>query len=257
MKTKLLPSRWWILCSLLMFWACAELERSNPLDPKNPSSERRRVVLVEAFINEATRFSPHAVTALDSLALAFSPQNVVIVEYHLPSATFPDVLAAQANLDRYKNLTAAAPAVPDVFFNGAVQRVLGASSVGTALSRYRRAVQNEIDKIAHFTLEAKKTISATNVAVAVSVARLGNSSFENFAVGAIVWEDLGAAGHHRVARNIFPPENFSGIAAGEKKSAHFAGSLTNVANTQRVQVAVIIEHTTSLGREVLQVVLAE
>jgi hypothetical protein len=214
-------------------------------------------VFVEAFINAATPFSAFAMTAIDSLALAFPSQQVVIVEYHLTSATFPDASASPANLDRYKNLTATTPAVPDVFFNGVGQRVQGASNAATALLRYRRAAQNEIDKIAHFTIEANKTISATSLAVEANIARLGNENFENFSVGAIVWEDLGAAGHHHVVRKILSPENFSGIAAGEKKSARFDSNLTGVSNAGRVQVVVIVEQVTGRGREVLQAALAE
>jgi hypothetical protein len=246
-----------LVCFLLFLSACEELERTNPLDPRNPNSERRQVVLVEAFINTATPFSDFAIKALDSLALAFPLQQVVIVEYHLSSVAYPDASASPANLVRYNNLTAATPAVPDVFFNGFLQRVQGASSVATALLRYRRAVQNEIDKIAHFTLAAQKTTSATNVAVDVTVARLGSENFENFIVGAIAWEDLGAAGRHHVVRQVLAPENFSGIAAGEKKSVRLAGALAGVSNAQRVQVVVIVERATSRGREVLQAVLAE
>lgn len=249
--------RWWILSALGLFLACEPLERNNPLDPQNPSSERRRVVLVEAFVNAATPFSAFALSALDSLALAFSPQHVLIVEYHLPSLAFADPFALPAAADRYKNLTAAAPAVPDVFFNGVLQRVQGASNAGTALLRYRSAVQNEIDKIAHFTLAAQKTISPTSLTVDVTVARLGDSSFENFTVGAIVWENLATAGHHHVVRKLFASENFSRIAAGEKKTVHFVGDLAGISNVQHVQVVVILEQTTSLGREVLQATLAE
>jgi hypothetical protein len=258
MKLRLAKSCWWVSGLVLSLWACDALERNNPLDPQNPNSERRQVVLVEAFLNTATPFSAFAMAALDSLAPAFPSQQVVIVEYHLASATFPDASAIPANLDRYKNLTTTTPAVPDVFFNGVWQRVQGASSTTAALLRYRRAVQNEIDKIAHFTIEAQKTISSTSLTVEATLARLGNERFDgNFSVGAIAWEDLGTAGHHHVVRKILSPENFSGIAAGEKKSARFEGSLTGVSNAGQVQVVVIVEQVTARGREVLQAVLAE
>lgn len=257
MKVKFSQWCWWVLSALGLFLSCDQLERNNPLDPQNPNSERRRVVLVEAFVNASTPFSAFALAALDSLALSFSPQHVLIVEYHLPSPAFADPLALPAGADRYKNLTAAAPAVPDVFFNGVLQRAQGASNASTALSRYRSAIQNEIDKSAYFTLAAQKTISPTSLTVDVTVARLGNSSFENFIVGAMVWEDLAMAGRHHVVRKLFAPENFSRIAAGEKKTVRFTGDWAGVSNIQHVQVAVILEQTTSLGREVLQATLAE
>jgi hypothetical protein len=252
----LIKSQRWVL-SLLLLVACENLERNNPLDPQNPDSERRRVVFVEAFVNDAAPFNAFALQALDSLAATFPQQQVVIVEHHLPSAKFTDVEALTESADRYKILTTAAPAVPDLFFNGSRSRVQGASSTGTAVFRYRHAIQAEIDKVAHFTIEAQKTISANRIDLDVTVARLGKGDFSPFAVTAMIAEDLGAAGHHHVVRKILLPENFSGIAAGERKSAHFSTSLPSAVNTGRIQVLVMVEQTTGLGREILQTTLAE
>jgi hypothetical protein len=259
----LLKSQKWIL-SFLLLVACENLERDNPLDPNNPSSERRRVVFVEAFVNDAAPFSVFALQALDSLAATFPQQQVVIVEHHLPSTKFTDAEALPESDGRYRLLTAADPkvsaTVPDIFFNGTPSRVLGASSTGAAVFRYRHAIQAEIDKVAHFTIETKKTISANRIDIDVTVARLGKDGFSQFAVTTMIAEDLGRAGHHHVVRKILLPENFSGIAAGERKSAHFTTSLPSAVNTGRIQVVVMVEQTTGsggLGREILQTTLAE
>jgi hypothetical protein len=253
----LLKSQGWILSFLLLLVACENLERNNPLDPKNPSSERRRVVFVEAFVNDAAPFSAFALQALDSLAATFPQQQMVIAEHHLPSAKFTDAQALPESADRYKLLTTAAPAVPDLFFNGSQSRVQGASTTGTAVFRYRHAIQTEIDKVAHFTIEAKKTISANRIDIDVTVARLGNDDFSQFAVTAMIAEDLEAAGHHHVVRKILLPESFSGIAAGERKSVHFTTSLPSAVNTGRIQVVVMVEQTTDIDHEILQTILAE
>ncbi len=253
----LLKSQKRILSFILLLVACEDLERNNPLDPQNPSSERRRVVFVEAFVNDAAPFSAFALSALDSLAVTFPQLQMVIVEHHLPSAKFTDAQALPESADRYKILTAAAPAVPDLFFNGSPRRVQGASTVGTAALRYRHAIQAEIDKVAHFTIAAQKTISAHRIDIDVTVARLGKDGFSQFAVTALIAEDLGTAGHHHVVRKILLPENFSGIAAGERKSAHFTASLPSAVNTGRIQVVAMVEQTTALGRELLQTTLAE
>ncbi|MCI0695690.1 hypothetical protein L0337_27270 [candidate division KSB1 bacterium] len=250
-------SRWWILSFLFLLVACEDLERGNPLDPNNPSSERRRVVFVEAFVNDTAPFSDFALRALDSLAVTFSPQQVVIVEHHLPSAKFADAEALPESDNRYRLLTAADPAVPDIFFNGSQSRVQGASTTGAAVFRYRHAIQAEIDKVAHFTIEAQKTISANRIDIDVTVARLGKDGFSQFAVTAMIAEDLGAAGHHHVARKILLPESFSGIAAGERKSVHFTTSLPSAVNTGRIQAVVMVEQTTDIAREILQTTLAE
>jgi hypothetical protein len=253
----LLKSREWILSFLLLLAACEDLERNNPLDPQNPNSERRRVVFVEAFVNDAAPFNGFATAALDSLAAVFSRQQLVIAEHHLPSAKFADAEALPESADRYRLLTTADPAVPDIFFNGTQNRAQGASSASSARLRYQNAIQVEIDKVAHFTVEAKKTISASQIDIEVTVARLGSDSFSQFTVTAIIVEDLGAAGHHHVVRKIFLPESFSSIAAGERKSMHFTASLPSAVNTGRIQAVVIAEQTTSIDREILQTTLAE
>ncbi len=252
----LIKSQRWIL-SLLLLVACENLERNNPLDPQNPNSERRRVVFVEAFVNDAAPFSAFALQALDSLAATFPQQQMVIVEHHLPSSKFTDATALLESADRYKILTTAAPAVPDLFFNGSQSRVQGASTTGTAVLRYRHATQAELDKVAHFTIEAQKTISANRIDIDVTVARLGNSNFSQFAVKVMIAEDLGTEGHHHVVRKILLPESFSGIAAGERRSVHLTTSLPSAVNAGRVQVVVLVEQTTGLDRKILQTTLAE
>lgn len=242
---------------LLLLSACENLERDNLLDPKNPDSERQRVVFVEAFVNDGARYSSFALGALDSLAADFPSDQVVIVEHHLQSTNYADVYALQESNDRYSSLVGSNRGIPDVFFNGTMSRAQGASSVHTALVRYRNAINAELSRVAHFTIEARKNISSAGIDLEVTLARLGNERFSEFAVLAIVWENVGTAGHRHVVRKVFPPEDFSSVAAGEIKSLHFTGSLPATSNAARLQAAVIIERNTSLGREILQAALAE
>ena len=257
MKTAVKKPRWWIFAGLLLLCACEKLERNNPLDPRNPGSERPRLVFVEAFVNEATPFSAFSLQALDSLAANFSLQQVIVVEHHLPSTKFTDAYALGESADRYRLLTAANPAVPDIFFNGSSRRVQGASSVHAVFLRCGSAVQAEIGNSAHFTIEATKQISATRAEIDVTVARLGNTSFPAFTVTAILWEDLGSTGRHHLVRKVLPPQNFTGIAAGERKSAHFSASFSNSIHAARLQAAVVVESINGGEREVLQAALAE
>jgi len=242
---------------MLMLCGCEELARDNPLDPKNPQSERSRVIFIEAFVNEATPFSPFALAALDSLALSFSREDVIIVEHHLPSATYTDPNALPESLTRYGDLTAVDPAVPDVFFNGSSTRVQGASSVQTAFARYRSTVDRALGLVSHFTIEARKRTSGSTINVEATIARLGDDGFSQFTVRAIVWEDLDGAQRHRIVRKIFSPETFSGIEPGEKRAVAFNAQLPPAVNPQRTAAAVFIEQNTGAGREVLQVVLVE
>lgn len=242
---------------MLFLCACGELERNNPLDPKNLRSERPRVIFVEAFVNDATPFSPFALRALDSLSLALASDQIIIVEHHLPSANYNDTYSLQESAERYNNLAVADHGVPDVFFNGTPTRLQGASSAHTAAQRYRTALQNESGKIAYLTIEAKKSVSATGIEINATLARLGDSPASQFAIAAVVWEDLGLSGHRHVVRKIFSPEVVNGLAAGDTKTVRFAANLSGVQNANRVQAAVIIERNLNSGREVLQAALAE
>ncbi|MDZ7269588.1 MAG: hypothetical protein ONB48_20065 [candidate division KSB1 bacterium] len=241
----------------LLLAGCGGLERTNPLDPRNPASARPRVILLEAFVNDATPYSPFALAALDSLRPAYPLDQVIIVEHHLPSTKFHDPYALPESADRYRSLAAADHAVPDVLVNGSAIRLQGASRAATAALRYRTALQNELGRIAHFTIEAKQSFSAAGVAIEVAVARLGNSAFGPFALRALVWEDLALAGHHQVVRKVFAPQSFNGIAAGESKRVRFSAALPEVRDPGRVQAVVIVETGASLNKEVLQAVLAE
>lgn len=215
------------------------------------------MIFIEAFVNEATPFSPFALAALDSLALGFSTEQVIIAEHHLPNSSYADQHALQESLDRYRELAATDLGVPDVFFNGSEIRVQGASSVQTALARYRSAVDRELGLISHFTVEARKRASGSNLEIEATIARLGNSSVSQFSVRAIVWEDLQTAKRHRVVRKIFSPEAFSGIEPGEKKTVEFRAQWSAATNPQRTAAAVFIEQNTGAAREILQVALAE
>lgn len=244
-----------LVAGLVFLSACEELERNNPLDPRNPRSERNRLILVEAFVNDETPFSSHALKALDALSARTAPDQMVIVEHHLPHPNFADAYALAESRDRYHDLAATDLGVPDVFLNGSAARVQGASNDANALLRYRNAIDAEAGKTAFFTIEARKSINGSALTVDIAIARLGDSDIGSFSVLAIVFEDLGDAGHHRVARKILPRQNFSGIRAGETKNAQLA--ISAIANAERLAVAVLVEQIAGAGREVLQVALAD
>ncbi|MGH7496827.1 MAG: hypothetical protein ACREOO_31145 [bacterium] len=241
----------------LILCACEGLERNNPLDPRNPRSEQRRVTFVEAFVNDVTPFSPYALHALDSLSSTFPRNHFIIVEHHVSSPSLVDAHAVPESADRYAILATTARGVPDVIFNGSQFRLQGASSTRTASLRYRAALQTTSSAITHFTIAANKSVSATGIEINAAIARLGSTRFSQFAVLAVVWEDLTTAGHHRVVRKTFSPEIFGGIEAGETKFVRFAAGVPGVREAARLQAAVIIEQDNQTGKEVLQAALAE
>lgn len=240
----------------VLLFGCDELGRNNPFDPGNPRSERDRVIFVEAFVNEATPFSPFAQAALDSLARDVSTDEVIIVEHHVARDAYVDQYALPQSLERYGELTAVDPGVPDVFFNGSSTRVQGASSIETALARYRNTLDRGLGAVSHFTIEAKKRTGGSTINIDATIARLGDSRFSQFTVRAIIWEDLATSGRRRVVRAIASSETLSGIEPGEKKSVSLGAQLPPAVDAQRLAAAVFVEQNTGSGREVLQAAIA-
>lgn len=255
MRAHLIITGFVIIGIALIEIGCENLERSNPLDPNNPMSERRRVVLVEAFINDSTPYSPFALAALDDLASQTTEAQILFLAYHLPSQSYPDTNAISSGRVRYDFYTTNQnQAVPDVFFNGLRHRVQGAASKNTASKRYQNVVTQERDEISHFTIEALTQVSGNTLSINVSIARLGEDELTGFFLQAVAFEDISAPGHHYVVRHVLPPETISRIAPSERKDITLTALIEGGANPQHWQVVVFIQQNSK--KEVLQAVLA-
>ncbi|UCE06986.1 MAG: hypothetical protein JSW07_02805, partial [bacterium] len=121
-----------ILCWFI--FDCGDLDRDNPLDPKNPNSSVERAILVELFVNDSTGFEycSYALDALERLAQREEfKDNLFVLEYHLINRThnWNDSYALDEFNQRYyqyvPNLNERG--IPDAMFNGLVSRVQGAS----------------------------------------------------------------------------------------------------------------------------------
>lgn len=233
---------------------CTDLKRDNPLDPANPESERSRIVLVEAFVNESTPFTPFTLSALDEIAAQTSREQTLILQYHLPSANYADDLATAVAKTRYDFYVTQDQAVPDVFFNGLRQRIQGAASQSTALKRYQTVLAREREATSHFTIEAKQQVAGGTLSVQVRLARLGETAFTDFFVQAVAYEDIGTAGHHFVVRAVLPAESVRRLDAGEIAEIDFTAAVDTEVNPQSWQAVVFIQQSSS--KEIMQSTLA-
>ena len=212
-----------------LFVACADLDRSNPLDPKNPGSKNPKIVLVEAFVSQGTDqpYNDYALQALDKLVRTFK-SNLIVLEYHVQAVQGNDSLANDSNLNRYKKYVnlSSERASPHVFFSGNLANIQGASTTELAYRRYEDALTAALNGPAHFTIEATAELSATNLTVKTTVARLGSYDAENVTLYLAIIQDLGKDCQHRVVREFLPIETFGAIEAGEIKSANQHFQLT-------------------------------
>ncbi|MGQ9853163.1 MAG: hypothetical protein ACUVTG_07180 [Candidatus Oleimicrobiaceae bacterium] len=207
-----------VMLLLLVASQCGDLPRDNPLDPKNPRSQRERVVLVEAFVSDdpSAQYCAHALDALAQLEAEVGSSSLIVAEYHLPNpGKWLDSYALPEARLRYGELAQTGLGVPDVFFDGAAGRVQGAHSVATAYERYRRQYDAHHSTPGLFTIEGEVVRTAAMVTVRVGLARLGSEPAPALTLRAVLIADLGSARHRHVVKAVLSGQQVAGMQAGE------------------------------------------
>jgi len=209
MKTRKTKAISLLLVALLAsFWRCGDLDRSNPLDPKNPMAKRSRTVLVEAFVNTQGGAVMQAATdGLARLSRDFGSDAFILLEHHVQKTPNTDVLAVEASLTRYYHLArlTSEQAIPDVFFDGSARRVQGASDAETAYLRYRSQLEDRLANSAQVTIEAEAHVEDGKLIVTADIAKLGASEVQNVATSVAVVGGL-QNGDKAVVRELLPAE---------------------------------------------------
>ena len=169
----------------LLLISCKDIPRDNLLDPQNPDSYQGSTILLEAFVNTNNpyNYNQWALQALDSIAEIYG-SRVVIAEYHRNTSQYTDPLADplfELLYDKYvQNSASPVKGVPDVFINGTGNRVQGASSVSSVLSRLNAALVDQVILENQYTLQPGEIkINGSEVNASCTIARLGNRSSEN------------------------------------------------------------------------------
>lgn len=176
------------LLLLLVLFACSDIPRDNILDPKNPAGYSSPVVLVEAFVNTSdeipTAYNRWAVQALSNIDNLFG-QEVIIVEYHRGALAYYDPYADSTkhsitDLHReYTELAEIPMGVPDIFINGAGQRVSGAASVQSVSQMVQDKITEQLESKNYLRLEADLEWDGTRLISDCRIAALGNKTFNN------------------------------------------------------------------------------
>jgi hypothetical protein len=239
----------------LAFWlSCADLERSNPLDPKNPDSFNKQVVLAEIFVNDSVwvdsicssvfQNSSFLEAAAESLFYEFTATRLVYAQYHI-GEQYHDSLDMLPNLDYYRPYVTANGdlryAVPDAFINGPFTRLQGATSLATIYTRMREAVTRVLDQRCAFTIEGTYAVDTTAAVITVHarIARLGETdSPDNLKVQYIVVHDCNWDDHHLIVRHIVSVP-LPSIAHGDIYQVP-AQSMANTKNLRPATTRVIV-----------------
>ena len=246
-------SIYFCILSLLFFCSCAELERDNVLDPKNPNSERPRVVLIEAFVNDypAVQYCANALDGLMNLEAEFGNSQLIILEYHYNEVTWQDEYAIQEANVRYNELAPSSYGFPDVFFNGADSRIQGAYSAESAYQRYRDEFGDELNTAGLYTIEAQVSTSSNQTTVNVSVARLGNTSVSNISIHAVVVHDMGDDRHRHVVKSVLLSQMINRLEAGEIEDVTFTFP-TSLSSANNASLVLFVYDENAGNKNVLQ-----
>ncbi len=244
----------------LIWINCGDLERDNPLDPKNPNSDVDRGILVELFLNDSTgyEYCNYALDAIEKLSQREEyKENLFVLEYHLTNrnANWNDPYAKDEFNQRYYEYVpkTSERGIPDAMFNGLVDRVQGAS-LEKIDDRYTEAANALLAKKGNFRIEAEKNISNNLIEIDVIVARFGSSGEEDIDLNVVLYEDLEKPRHHFVARKILQKQNILFIKRGEVKSFRFTEQLPQVEKISNLFALVLVQDQKEANKkEVFQV----
>lgn len=200
----------WILVLILMLslLSCKDIPRDNPLDPKNPSGTRPQKILVEAFVNTndslQINVNNFALAALDTLKAVY-PNQLIILDYHRNTRDYTDpyhLVKNESLYQHYINQFNSFAGVPDIFINGTVQRVQGASTVTNSIIRLSGALGEVLNQNSEFSMEIEYQVSGDRVIPTVRVARLGSSDVRDVVVKAVLVARINQNFLKRVVRDL-------------------------------------------------------
>ncbi len=160
-------------------------------------------------------------TALDSLERRH-PEKIEIVAYHRNTRDEVDPLHINESELQYMRYLEALGSnfkgLPDVFINGASQRVQGASSSESALLRLEEALVPELQKISKYTIEVETTVTNETITPTVTLARLGSNSSPSLVIKVLLIQTYSGQATHNVVRDISRSTVINRLSAGEQQT---------------------------------------
>ena len=212
--------------SVVILISCKDIPRDNVLDPKNPDSYRAQVISLEAFVNTQndTLYNEYMLSGLQTIVNRY-PGKLILLQYHRNTSFFKDSLAIPENeslYEQYVNKFDALKGVPDVFINGSVDRIKGASSIENAIERVDSAIQPLLIENTFFTIESTVTRSNSKISIATIIARLGSESISDIIVRATVTEQIDSGIYTRVVRHMENSNLIPRLQPGEQKEIKYS-----------------------------------
>ena len=150
-----------------------------------------------------------------------------MVEYHRDTQQFTDPyskpLIFEPLYEKYvQNSTPNVKGVPDVFIMGSGQRVQGASSTSSVITRINSILSSLVVVNTFYTLEpATINISGNQLSMSCKLARLGNQSARDLSLRAILLQQINSQELKRVALDIVKADIIAQLDPGEIRTVNF------------------------------------
>jgi hypothetical protein len=227
-----------VIVSVIVSFSCKDIPRDNVLDPKNPDSYRAQVIALEAFVNTENdqMYNEYMLSALRTIVDRY-PEKIVFMQYHRNTSNFTDSLALPENeilYERYLDAFDDLKGVPDVFINGSVDRIKGASSVEAAVERIDNAIQSLLIENTYFTIEPNVSRTNSKISISTKIARLGSEYISDVVVRVTVTEQIDGSLKSRVVRSIENSNLIPRLEPGEQKDIKFSDLTLNSTNELHV-----------------------
>ncbi len=214
-----------IFC-LVFLLGCDDIPRDNILDPKNPTSERPKIVTVEAFVYTGSD-APNALNdtmliALEQIRNTYN-NKITVLEYHRNTTNYRnDPYHHNSNENLYNIYTGfIGKGVPDVFIDGTAARVQGASTVQNSVFRLDEALRSFLIENSFFTIEPTITKGNNGINFSTKIAKLGSTDAEDIIVKLIILAQYDNDVLKRVVSEIRSSNKITKLNHGETTDIDF------------------------------------
>lgn len=249
-----------LLTWLSLLWlTCADLDRDNPLDPKNMGSSINQAIVAELFVNDSLGYNycNYALEAIEQISQQSEfKQTLLVLEYHVinKASQRNDPYALEACSQRYYEYvpTSTGRGIPDAMFNGSATRVQGASRE-QIVQRYTNAVRSLMGQKTFFGIEGTKKIVNNSIQLKFSVVRYGSSWEGEAAVLVVLYEDLGIDCYRHVVRKILPWQTITQMKRGAVLSFTLSEALSQFSHPENTFAIVILQDRDHPAKEIYQV----
>ncbi len=243
----------------LLWLSCADLDRDNPLDPKNAGSRVDQAILAEIFVNDSTGYDycNYALEAIEQISQQSEfRQTLLVLEYHIinKASQRNDPYALEACNQRYYEYVpnSSERGIPDAMFNGRATRVQGASREQVA-QRYAAAIRSLLGQESYFGIEGSRKIINNAVQLQFSVARYGSHWEGELTVLVVFYEDLRTARYRYVVRKILPWQTITSMKRGTVRSFTLSEALYQFPHPENTFALVILQGKDHPAKEIYQV----